>query len=84
MRIFRRVANRDFINVVITVLMLVFVISFSTFSGSMSGYTQDSVMEMLAASDNSLLGVMSGLFPVFIFLEKALVNADILQLLRCV
>ena len=81
MRIFRRVANRDFINVVITVLMLVFVISFSTFSGSMSGYTQESVMEMLTASDNSLLGVMSGFFPLFIFLEKAIVNADILQML---
>ena len=81
MRIFRRVANRDFINVVITVLMLVFVISFSTFSGSMSGYTQESVMEMLTASDNSLLGVMSGFFPLFIFLEKAIVNADIIQML---
>ena len=80
MRVFHKVANRNFINVLSTILMLVVVFGISSASGSMGAMDTDQMMELLAQGGNSLVGVASGIFPLLSFGSRAAIFGSILDL----
>lgn len=87
MRIFKRANNKDFITMLSTGLMVVFVFAISSMSGSIGGSVgtgSDAALELLEklnAGNNSLMGMSSKMFPNFIFLSKAIVFGDFVQML---
>lgn len=79
MRVFRRAKNKDFLTVASVVLSLCLAFAIS----SVANIDLESValQELLLKGQNSLMGLMNGIFPALQFLEKAVAEGSILSLL---
>ena len=81
MKIFHRIANRNFISVLSTVLMLVIVFGMSALGSSMGSMDAEKMVELMTEGGNSLVGMMGGIFPLLSFGSKAAVFGSFLDLL---
>lgn len=81
MRLFKGVKNKDFLNMAAMVIVIVAIMFLSFSMESLEGVSQEELVTLLSAGENSMLGLMKSLFPHLSFLEKALLQGDALSLL---
>ena len=71
-RVFKRARNKDFLMIVSTVFALIMVIAINVFTQSLGNATDAEFAEILITKGNSILEVMSTVFPNTMLAERAI------------
>lgn len=80
-RVFKRARNKDFLTVVSTIFALVMVIVINVFTQSVSDATDAEFVDILITKGNSVLDIISTVFPNTILAEKAISHESPLMLI---
>lgn len=80
-RVFKKARNKDFVTVMSTILVIVFVITINVVTGSMENMTDTEMAAVLYEKGSSIIEVMNNVFPNTILAEKALSNSEPFMLL---
>lgn len=80
-RVFKKARNKDVLTVVVTLFSFVLVIGINTLTNSMDSMSQNEVMSMIINKGNSIVDVVSKVFPNTVLAENAIANESILMML---
>lgn len=79
-RVFKKARNKDFLTVISTVFALVLVIVINVFTQSMENTTDAEMIDVIITKGNSIVDIMSTVFPNTILAEKAVCDGNFLML----
>ena len=80
-RMFKRVGNKDFLTVISTIFVLIMVIGINVFTQSVGNAEEAELVNVLMTKGQSVLSVMSSVFPNTILAERAVSNENPLLLI---
>ena len=81
MRVFKKAKNKDFLSVLSVAVTLILAVGISMMSSSMGDLEGEAVIPLLMKGHDSLVGMMSGIFPQLTFLTKAMTGPSVLSFL---
>ena len=81
MRVFKKAKNKDFLSVLSVAVTLILAGGISMMSSSMGDLEGEAVIPLLMKGHDSLVGMMSGIFPQLTFLTKAMTGPSVLSFL---
>lgn len=79
-RVFKKARNKDFLTVISSVFALVLVIVINVFTQSMENASNEEMINVIITKGNSIVDIMSTVFPNTILAEKAVCDGNFLMM----
>ena len=81
MRVFKKAKNKDFLSILSVAVTIILAVGISMMTSGMGDLEGEALVSFLLKGHDSLVGMMSGIFPQLTFLTKAMTGPSILPFL---